>query len=826
MTTKVQLVAKKDGLKTLFEQREELANFALVNISNNKEDALDYLEKNDDVDIVMFTDNTPSSTNITSEGFISEVRQSYPNIRIIFFGGDIAQDPSKANMLSDIVKNGVYDIVLGARPSVQEVIDVLKTPRTYAAVQMFEKNISAVKNDVTGTFDNVISFYSVKPGTGKSFVAFNVATAIAKFGQVTPDGKRPRVAIIDADLSSLSIGALMHIKNSKYDMCEALRLVKQVVNDNGEVVGTPEAIESIKRDIWNCFPQYPEVSNLYALIAEDFPLEERVTINPRQFYFLLECIYKVFDIVIVDMNSSMEHTTTGPLFAASNRIYFLTDPDFSVKSYKYTVMVTDEEGNVSYYNIDTNGDETSHRISGLVFGEKYTIKETYSPDGYFYVKDTEFTANKTNTITLTDNDIVYQINKVDNVDGSYVKGVQLKLIDITDKENQTEVELPNGGVTTGEAIILDKVLIADHTYNLIETELVGGVWRSTNIQFTVPHNAVEGMKTITVTMVDDITNTGIAKVDEDGNYVEGAKMQLIEIKSDLQNAAADGSEEEIDKDYLIDSEDATTDEVSNEDKGIATLNETGEDKAVADETTATDGEDAVATKPDEDTDIDTDFSQGTVVYEWTTSDKLEDVSKYVKGGYTYIVREVEAPFGFEVMKDIEFTSTGTVDEKQVIVATDQRKTYYVSGVKVDADDTSKYLEGAELTLYTADGKVAKDVNGKDCKATTVKNGVVTFEVEYNDDLFKNAKAGYYLKETKSPKHYQLNKNKFYVELSTDYSFAVNNPVKIIVKDKYDNYKKTAAGFGVGLGAIALASGAGIIATRKKKKDEEINENVD
>lgn len=329
MTTKVQLVAKKDGLKTLFEQREELANFALVNISNNKEDALDYLEKNDDVDIVMFTDNTPSSTNITSEGFISEVRQSYPNIRIIFFGGDIAQDPSKANMLSDIVKNGVYDIVLGARPSVQEVIDVLKTPRTYAAVQMFEKNISAVKNDVTGTFDNVISFYSVKPGTGKSFVAFNVATAIAKFGQVTPDGKRPRVAIIDADLSSLSIGALMHIKNSKYDMCEALRLVKQVVNDNGEVVGTPEAIESIKRDIWNCFPQYPEVSNLYALIAEDFPLEERVTINPRQFYFLLECIYKVFDIVIVDMNSSMEHTTTGPLFAASNRIYFLTDPDFN-----------------------------------------------------------------------------------------------------------------------------------------------------------------------------------------------------------------------------------------------------------------------------------------------------------------------------------------------------------------------------------------------------------------------------------------------------------------------------------------------------------------
>lgn len=361
MSRNVQLVAKKDGLRNVFKSAE-LSDYTFVNFSDNKEDALSYIEKNKDVDILMLADNTPSSTNMNSEGFINEIRQKYPDIRIIFFSGEfVPQDTVKANMLSDIVKAGVFDLIVGSRPSVKEVVDVIKHPRSYSDVQMYVKSVAPVKQDTTGTFNNVVSFYSVKPGSGKSFVAFNVATAIAKFGQVTPDGKRPRVAIIDADLSSLSIGALMHIKNSKYDLREALRLVKQVVDEEGNIVGTPEALEETKKSIWNCFPAYPEVSNLYALIAEDFPLEERVAVNPRQFYFLLECIYKVFDIVIVDMNSSMEHTTTGPLFSVSNRLYFLLDPDFN-----------NIKNNIRYQN-DLTALEVSQKTKYIL--NKYISKE-------------------------------------------------------------------------------------------------------------------------------------------------------------------------------------------------------------------------------------------------------------------------------------------------------------------------------------------------------------------------------------------------------------------------------------------------------------------
>lgn len=486
--------------------------------------------------------------------------------------------------------------------------------------------------------------------------------------------------------------------------------------------------------------------------------------------------------------------------------------DASAKSYTYTLVKTTADGTTSYANIGLDGKETSHRIEGLVQGQKYTIKETNSPDGYYYVEDTEFTADSTNVITLTDHDIIYQINKVDDKTGEFVKGVQLTLTDITDLNNMVEVELPNDGVTEGKEIVLENKLIADHTYILVETELVGGVWRSTSQQFTVPHNAVAGEQVITVTMVDNVTNTAVAKIDNHGNYVEGAKMQLIEISSDLENTAADEAvadkaEGAIDEGYLID------------DEYVAVLDDNGEDVPAVDA-----GNDE-ATKPDATDAIDEGYTvdEGTVVYEWTTGTELVDVSDYVKGGYTYILREVEAPFGFDVMEDITFTATGTLNDKQVIVAVDQRETYFVSGVKVDADDTNKYLADAELTLYTADGKIAKDVNGKDCVGVTKADGVTTFEVEYNDDMFKAADAGYYMKETKSPKHYKLNKDKHYVELSADYDFAVNNPVKIIVKDKYDGFKKkTAAGLGIGLGVVALVSGIGVLATRKKKKETSDN----
>ena len=168
---------------------------------------------------------------------------------------------------------------------------------------------------------------------------------------------------------------------------------------------------------------------------------------------------------------------------------------------------------------------------------------------------------------------------------------------------------------------------------------------------------------------------------------------------------------------------------------------------------------------------------GNEVATFITTKENTDISKYVEGGKTYILREDEAPFGFNKFEDIEFTVTGTRQSKQIISAVDQRKVFYVSAIKVDAMDNSKKLKGAELTLFKADGTVAVDKDGNPCVGITDGEGVITWAVEYANDL-----GGYYVQETAAPEGYRINHDHFQVVLSEDYDFAVNNAVKVVVND--------------------------------------------
>ena len=411
--------------------------------------------------------------------------------------------------------------------------------------------------------------------------------------------------------------------------------------------------------------------------------------------------------------------------------------DSEKKEYTYTAQITKKNGTTGYYDVDLNGDETTHRVSNLNGSSSYTIREVKTVDGYYYFEDitTDTTEDgKNQSVTAIDNSINYQIAKVDD-NGDYVQGVTLELTDITDADNPVKVELPNNGITTNEPFKLDKKLIAEHTYELVESEYVAGVYKATNITFTVPKYGTSEVTTIT--MMDETTNISVKKVDNYGKPVAGALMQIL-------------------------------------------IPETEE-----------------------------------VVYEFTSTDDEHgtDISKYVKGGERYILRESEAPFGFNTFEDIEFTVSGKQNEAQVLIATDARKTYYVSAKKVDAQNTSKTLKGAEITLFNADNTVAKDVNGKECVGTTDENGVITWNVEFNGD-----NGGYYVKETGAPAGYRINNNKYAVELSEDYDFAQNNPVIIVVNDEALPAVKTGVGAPFIAGGIfVFAIGLLFILNRKKKK---------
>lgn len=168
---------------------------------------------------------------------------------------------------------------------------------------------------------------------------------------------------------------------------------------------------------------------------------------------------------------------------------------------------------------------------------------------------------------------------------------------------------------------------------------------------------------------------------------------------------------------------------------------------------------------------------GNEVATFITTKENTDISKFVEGGKTYILREDETPFGFNKFDDIEFTVTGTRQHEQVVMAVDTRKVFYVSAIKVDAMDNSKKLKGAELTLFKADGTVAVDKDGNPCVGITDGEGVITWVVEFADDL-----GGYYVQETAAPEGYRINNDHHKVVISEDYDFAVNNAVKVMVND--------------------------------------------
>ena len=205
---------------------------------------------------------------------------------------------------------------------------------------------------------------------------------------------------------------------------------------------------------------------------------------------------------------------------------------------------------------------------------------------------------------------------------------------------------------------------------------------------------------------------------------------------------------------------------------------------------------------------------GNEVATFITTKENTDISKFVEGGKTYILREDEAPFGFEKVDDIEFTVTGTRQSEQIISAVDQRKVFYVSAIKVDAMDNSKKLKGAELTLFKADGTVAVDKDGNPCVGITDGEGVITWAVEYADDL-----GGYYVQETAAPEGYRINHDHFQVVLSEDYDFAVNNAVKVVVNDMALPSVKTGDTFNaVGLSMMVVGGLAAAVILFLKKRE--------
>ena len=128
----------------------------------------------------------------------------------------------------------------------------------------------------------------------------------------------------------------------------------------------------------------------------------------------------------------------------------------------YTLM-TAKDGVTTYSNIDLDGNETTHRIEGLVAGETYILRETKTPEGYATFEEQEFVADeaKDTLLKMTDEDTKVEVSKQDITTKKELPGAHLK---VTDEEGNTVDEW----VSKEESHII-KNLVAGKSYTLTET---------------------------------------------------------------------------------------------------------------------------------------------------------------------------------------------------------------------------------------------------------------------------------------------------------------------------------------------------------------------
>ena len=138
-------------------------------------------------------------------------------------------------------------------------------------------------------------------------------------------------------------------------------------------------------------------------------------------------------------------------------------------------LLMQANGETKYYNIDINGDETTHMIRGTAEDQEYVITELKSPDGYATAKPVTFKTNKEQNLTveMTDEITQFEFYKKDITSQEELEGATLQ---IKDKNGNIVDEWVSGktphkitGLTVGQTYTMIEV-IAPANYKIAQNK--------------------------------------------------------------------------------------------------------------------------------------------------------------------------------------------------------------------------------------------------------------------------------------------------------------------------------------------------------------------
>ena len=157
-------------------------------------------------------------------------------------------------------------------------------------------------------------------------------------------------------------------------------------------------------------------------------------------------------------------------------------------------LLMQANGETKYYNIDINGDETTHMIRGTAEDQEYVITELKSPDGYATAKPVTFKTNKEQNLTVEMTDEITQLEfyKKDITSQEELEGATLQIKDkngnIVDEWVSEKTPHKITGLTVGQ------------TYTMIEVIAPANYKIAQNKEFTVSDTG----KVQKITMYDEL----------------------------------------------------------------------------------------------------------------------------------------------------------------------------------------------------------------------------------------------------------------------------------------------------------------------------------
>lgn len=255
-----------------------------------------------------------------------KIKKNNPDLRIIYVQSSEFTSGTK-KILTRMVENEIYDIAIGDEIDLPTIEKLIENPKTYGDASKI------LESDDTEVYPNIFTISSLKPGTGKTFLATNLAVAIAKYGQKKrlKNGRLtdPRVLLVDGDLLNLGVGTMLRTDNYDRNMLTALQRIAKFIPEDCRYTMSDSDVENIKKYVRACLCEYRGCSNLYIMAANTISLDELAHIAPVHFYFMMQMLVRAFDVIIVDSNSAFDHQTTAVLYELSGSIFLMLDNDYN-----------------------------------------------------------------------------------------------------------------------------------------------------------------------------------------------------------------------------------------------------------------------------------------------------------------------------------------------------------------------------------------------------------------------------------------------------------------------------------------------------------------